>query len=84
MGAGLLAISAAMAALAWIGSTPEERDIYRRGRTAHPHAVPKNATAKEYARATGLECLFGHLFLEGKTQRINQLFVTVMEELYGI
>ena len=27
MGAGLLAISAAMAALAWIGSTPEERDI---------------------------------------------------------
>ena len=43
-----------------------------------------SATAKEYARATGLECLFGHLFLEGKTQRINQLFVTVMEELYGI
>ena len=64
--------------------TPEERDIYRRGRNAHPHAVPKNATAKEYARATGLECLFGHLFLEWKTQRINQLFVTVMEELYGI
>ena len=27
MGAGLLAISAAMAALAWMGSTPEERDI---------------------------------------------------------
>lgn len=34
--------------------------------------------------ATGLECLFGHLFLEGKTERINWLFVTVMEELYGI
>ena len=59
--------------------------MYRpRHSPAHPHAVPKNATAKEYARATGLECLFGHLFLEGKTQRINQLFVTVMEELYGI
>ena len=38
----------------------------------------------EYARATGLECLFGQLFLEGKTERINQLFVTVMEALYGI
>ena len=51
---------------------------------AHLHAIPKHATAKEYARATGLECLFGHLFLEGKTERINWLFVTVMEELYGI
>ena len=64
--------------------SPEEHDVYRRGRNAHLHAIPKHATAKEYARATGLECLFGHLFLEGKTERINWLFVTVMEELYGI
>lgn len=64
--------------------TEEERDVYRRGRNAHLHAIPKHATAKEYARATGLECLFGQLFLEGKTERINQLFVTVMEALYGI
>ena len=64
--------------------TEEERDVYRRGRHAHLHAIPKHATAKEYARATGLECLFGQLFLEGKTERINQLFVTVMEALYGI
>lgn len=64
--------------------TPEEVAIYRRGRNTHLHGVPKNATQKEYARATGLECLFGHLFLEGKTQRINELFVTVMEALYGI
>ena len=64
--------------------TEEERDVYRRGRTAHLPAIPKHATAKEYARATGLECLFGQLFLEGKTERINQLFVTVMEALYGI
>lgn len=64
--------------------TPEEAGIYRRGRNAHVHGIPKNATRKEYARATGLECLFGHLYLEGKTERINQLFVTVMEALYGI
>lgn len=64
--------------------TQEEADIFRRGRNAHVHAVPKNASPQEYARATGLECLFGHLFLTGKTQRINQLFVTVMEELYGL
>ena len=55
-----------------------------KSRYAHLHAIPKHATAKEYARATGLECLFGQLFLEGKTERINQLFVTVMEALYGI
>ena len=42
--------------------TEEERDVYRRGRNAHLHAIPKHATAKEYARATGLECLFGQLF----------------------
>ena len=64
--------------------TEEEAAVFRRGRNAHLHAIPKHATAKEYARATGLECLFGHLFLEGKTERINWLFVTVMEELYGI
>lgn len=64
--------------------TPEEEAIYHRGRNAHVHGVPKNATPREYARATGLECLFGHLYLEGKTERINWLFVTVMEELYGI
>ena len=64
--------------------TPEEYAVYRRGRNTHPHGIPKHATPQEYARATGLECLFGHLYLQGKTQRINELFVTVMEELYGI
>lgn len=64
--------------------TPEEAALYRRGRNAHLHAIPKHATAREYARATGLECLFGHLYLAGETDRLNWLFVTVMEDLYGI
>lgn len=64
--------------------TEEEQGAYRRGRNTHVHGVPKNASPKEYARATGLECLFGYLYLTGQTERINQLFVTVMEELYGI
>ena len=34
--------------------------------------------------AIGLEALFGALYLLGRTERINELFVTVMEELYGI
>ena len=60
--------------------TEEELAIYRRGRNAHVHAVPKHATAGEYAKATGLECLFGALFLTGQTARINELFESTMEE----
>ena len=64
--------------------TEEERSYYRRGKNSHVHAVPKSCTPAEYAKATGLEALFGALYLLGRTERINDLFVTVMEELYGI
>ena len=59
--------------------TEEEMAYYRRGKNAHVHAVPKSATAAEYAKATGLEALFGALYLAGQTQRINELFKAVME-----
>lgn len=62
----------------------EELDYYRRGKNTHTHAAPKAASAKEYAMATGLETLFGALYLYGRTDRLNELFHTVMEELYGI
>ena len=60
--------------------TEEEMSYYRRGKNAHVHAVPKSATAAEYAKATGLEALFGALYLAGKTDRLNELFRAVMEE----
>lgn len=60
--------------------TEEEMAYYRRGKNAHVHAVPKSATAAEYAKATGLEALFGALYLAGKTQRLNELFQAVMED----
>lgn len=60
--------------------TEEEMAYYRRGKNAHVHDVPKSATAAEYAKATGLEALFGALYLAGKTQRLNELFRAVMEE----
>lgn len=60
--------------------TEEELSIYKRGRNTHVHAVPKNATAGEYAKATGLECLFGYLYLMGRTERLNELFTKTMEE----
>ena len=60
--------------------TEEEMAYYRRGKNAHVHAVPKSATAAEYAKATGLEALFGALYLSGQTERLNELFRAVMEE----
>lgn len=58
----------------------EELACYRRGRNAHVHGIPKNATHEEYAKATGLECLFGWLYLMGRTERLNELFSRTMEE----
>ena len=60
--------------------TDEELSYYRRGKNAHVHAVPKGATAAEYAKATGVEALFGMLHLTGRDDRANELFCTVMAE----
>ena len=59
--------------------TEEELAYYRRGKNAHVHAVPKSCTPAEYAKATGLEALFGALYLAGRTERLNELFKAVME-----
>ena len=59
--------------------TEEELAYYRRGKNSHVHAVPKSCTPAEYAKATGLEALFGALYLAGKTDRLNELFKIVME-----
>ena len=57
----------------------EEMDYYRRGKNTHTHAAPKAASPKEYAMATGLETLFGALYLYGRLDRISQLFMKGME-----
>ena len=59
--------------------TEEELAYYRRGKKSHVHAVPKSATPQEYAKATGLEALFGALWLLGRTERLNELFKAVVE-----
>ena len=64
--------------------TEEEKAYYRRGKNSHVHAVPKSCTPAEYAKATGLEAMFGALYLAGETDRINQLFRLVMEDGNGI
>lgn len=59
--------------------TEEEAAYYRRGKNAHTHAHPKGATRQEYAKATGLETLFGALYLMGRVDRMNELFAICME-----
>ena len=54
--------------------TQEELAVYKRGRNTHTHPAPKSATPGQYARATGLEALFGWLWLTGQQERINDLY----------
>lgn len=60
--------------------TDEERDVFRRGRNSNPHTIPKAASRGEYQTATALEALFGYLYLQGRTQRLNELFCAIMGE----
>ena len=60
--------------------TQEEADVYRRGRNTAPHSVPRAASRGEYQAATGLETLFGWLYLPGRTERLNELFEVIMAE----
>ena len=61
--------------------TEEEMTYYRRGKNSHVHAVPKSATPAQYAKATGLEAMFGYLFLSGQKNRANEIFHLVMQEM---
>ena len=58
-------------------SAQEEAD-FRRGRNG-AGAHPKSATALEYRRATGLEALFGALYLRGEAERAKDLFLLYAE-----
>ena len=52
----------------------EELSIFKRGRNATGNTVPKSSDPVEYRRATGLEALFGYLFLLGNSERMVELF----------
>lgn len=63
--------------------TEEEAGFYRRGRNADVKHIPKNATHAQYAKATGLEALFGALYLLGRKTRISELFEIIMEDYHA-
>ncbi|MDE5932961.1 MAG: ribonuclease III, partial [Lachnospiraceae bacterium] len=53
--------------------TEEEKAVYHRGRNAKSYTSAKNASIADYRKATGLEALFGYLYLQGKMDRLLSL-----------
>ncbi len=61
--------------------TEEEMAILKRGRNAKSNSVAKNASISDYRHATGLEALFGYLYLKGEIERLEQIFNYVTNEM---
>ena len=60
--------------------TEEETAVYKRGRNTHSHTVPKSAKVSDYRKATGMEALFGFLHIEGRKERMTELFEIAFTE----
>lgn len=58
----------------------EEKALFRHGRNAEHRSIPKNATAAQYGMASGLETVFGYLWLAGRKERLAELFGIIAEE----
>ena len=52
----------------------KETSDYKRGRTAAPKGTSKHGTVADSHSATGLECLFGYLHMNGEQSRVQELF----------
>ena len=59
----------------------KELSVFKRGRNFHTSSSPKSATAGQYHTATGLECLFGWLYLSGRTSRADELFGVIRDNI---
>ena len=59
--------------------TAEEQAVYRRGRNAHSQSAAKNASLGDYRKATGLEALYGFLYLTDQTDRLLWLIAKGLE-----
>ena len=60
--------------------TDEEISVFKRGRNAHTNHKAKNASEGDYHYATGLEALFGYLYLSGRKERLTELFEIIVSE----
>lgn len=60
--------------------TPEETDIYKRGRNAKSNSKAKNASIADYRKATGFEALMGYLYLNNRNDRMLKLLHIAFEK----
>ena len=54
--------------------TDIEESIYIRGKNQKNNSKAKNASIMEYKLATGLEAVFGYLYLEKNFERLEKMF----------
>lgn len=59
----------------------DELDVYKRGRNVKVNTASKHSSLADYHAATGLEALFGYLYLSGNTNRIKELFTLILENV---
>ena len=57
----------------------EEISYVKKGRNAKTYTSPKNANVSDYRYATGLECLFGYLYLNDRDNRIEEIFQEIIK-----
>jgi len=57
--------------------TSDEIDIYKRGRNTKSNSVPKNTDVQTYHISTGFETLWGHVYLSGKIERLEQIWEVI-------
>ncbi len=54
-----------------------EKEWVRRGRNANKMSVAKHASPEAYRLSTGIEALFGYLWLSGQHRRVEELFAII-------
>lgn len=63
--------------------TEKEMSVFKRGRNAHVHSIPKNSSVRDYHIATGLETLFGYLHLSGENERAEEIFNIIWTAVFA-
>ena len=59
--------------------TQEEQSIYRLARNHKTKSSAKNATIGAYHKASGLEAVWGYLYLTGQAERLQELLSLAIE-----
>lgn len=60
--------------------TDEEKEVFKKGKNSTPSHFPKHTKREDYMYATGLEALFGYLYLNGRNDRIEELYRIICEK----